>query len=142
MADNITGINNPTGIGSTTAPGNGGFGDTATGLAQTAQEYAGKVSDAALHAKEYVTDKVNIVGELQRLRAQESRSGDFDFRRRRTVAGDFGPRASLIPQRETSSFSIVRKGNCYGHQNGYGAGESPGAARRRRTSSDVGYQAW
>lgn len=62
MADNITGLNNPTSTGSTTTPENGGFGETASVLAQTAQEYAGKVSDAALHAKEYVADKVNVVG--------------------------------------------------------------------------------
>lgn len=36
---------------------------TATNLAQTAQEYAGKVSDAATQARDYVTDKVNIVSD-------------------------------------------------------------------------------
>jgi ElaB/YqjD/DUF883 family membrane-anchored ribosome-binding protein len=64
MADNITGINNPSSTGSTTAPGNGGFGGAAaTGLAQTAQEYAGKVGEAAIQARDYVTDKVGAVGE-------------------------------------------------------------------------------
>jgi ElaB/YqjD/DUF883 family membrane-anchored ribosome-binding protein len=51
-----------TGIG--TAPGNGGFGvESPSSLAQTAGAYAGKVSDAAVQAKEYVTDKVTAVGE-------------------------------------------------------------------------------
>ena len=73
MADNTTtgstsASNTGTGLGS--GPGNGGFTGstgtgtgTATGLAQTAQEYAGKVSDAAIQAKDYVTDKVGVVGD-------------------------------------------------------------------------------
>ena len=73
MAENITagsigGSTTDTGLGS--RPGNGGFGGTtgagtgtATGLAQTAQEYAGKVSDAAIQAKDYVTDKVSVVSD-------------------------------------------------------------------------------
>jgi len=32
-------------------------------LAQTAQEYASKVSDAAVQAKDYVTDKVSVVSD-------------------------------------------------------------------------------
>jgi len=36
---------------------------TATGLAQTAQEYGGKISEAATQAKDYVTDKVGVVGD-------------------------------------------------------------------------------
>ncbi len=36
---------------------------TATSLAQTAQEYAGKVSDVAVQAKDYVTDKVSVVSD-------------------------------------------------------------------------------
>lgn len=35
----------------------------ATGLAQTAQEYGGKITEAATQAKDYVTDKVSVVGE-------------------------------------------------------------------------------
>lgn len=35
----------------------------ATGLAHTAQEYGEKISEAAAHAKEYVSDKVAVVGE-------------------------------------------------------------------------------
>ena len=36
---------------------------TATGLAHTAQEYGDKISDAAAQAKDYVTDKVSVVGD-------------------------------------------------------------------------------
>ena len=36
---------------------------TATGLAQTAQEYGHKVSEAASHARDYVSDKVSVVGD-------------------------------------------------------------------------------
>ena len=71
MADNTTTGSTTasnTGTGLSSGPGNGGFTGstgtgTATGLAQTAQEYAGKVSDAAIQAKDYVTDKVGVVGD-------------------------------------------------------------------------------
>jgi ElaB/YqjD/DUF883 family membrane-anchored ribosome-binding protein len=36
---------------------------TATGLAQTAQEYGQKIAGAASTAKDYVTDKVSVVGD-------------------------------------------------------------------------------
>jgi ElaB/YqjD/DUF883 family membrane-anchored ribosome-binding protein len=36
---------------------------TATGLAQTAQEYGGKISEAATQAKDYVSDKMTVVGD-------------------------------------------------------------------------------
>lgn len=36
---------------------------TATGLAQTAQQYGEKITDAASQAKEYLTDKVGVVGD-------------------------------------------------------------------------------
>jgi ElaB/YqjD/DUF883 family membrane-anchored ribosome-binding protein len=49
---------------STTASGSGGTGaGTATGLAQTAQEYGQKIADAASTAKDYVSDKVSVVGD-------------------------------------------------------------------------------
>jgi ElaB/YqjD/DUF883 family membrane-anchored ribosome-binding protein len=35
----------------------------ATGLAQTAQEYGEKISEAASHAKDYVSDKMSVVGD-------------------------------------------------------------------------------
>lgn len=49
------------GTGSTTGSGTGT--GAATGLAQTAQEYGEKISEAASQAKEYVSDKVTIVGD-------------------------------------------------------------------------------
>ena len=52
-----------TGSGSGTGISAGTGAATATGFAQTAQEYGGKVAEAATHAKEYVTDKVAVVGE-------------------------------------------------------------------------------
>lgn len=64
MADNITSGGGHASTGSISSPGNGGFGGaTATSLAQTAQEYAGKVGEAAVQARDYVTDKVGAVGE-------------------------------------------------------------------------------
>jgi ElaB/YqjD/DUF883 family membrane-anchored ribosome-binding protein len=74
MADNAA--TGTTGSRATTgwSPDNGGLpasaqsaAGAATGLAQTAQEYvqeyAGKVSDAAAQAKDYVTDKVSVVSD-------------------------------------------------------------------------------
>lgn len=43
--------------------GAGAAAGTATGLAQTAQEYGEKISGAATQAKDYVSDKVAVVGE-------------------------------------------------------------------------------
>jgi ElaB/YqjD/DUF883 family membrane-anchored ribosome-binding protein len=43
--------------------GTGAGAATATGLAQTAQEYGGKISEAATQAKDYVSDKVAVVGD-------------------------------------------------------------------------------
>ena len=62
MAEN-TGTTQNTGV--TSNQGNGGFGaeQQVTGLAQTAQEYVGKVGEAATHAKEYVTEKVGAVSD-------------------------------------------------------------------------------
>ena len=54
------GLNTPsTGSNSGTSTGTG----TATALTQTAQDYGQKISDAATHAKEFVTDKVSVVGD-------------------------------------------------------------------------------
>ncbi len=47
----------------TTGSGTGAGAATATGLAQTAQEYGEKISDAASQARDYVSDKVSIVGD-------------------------------------------------------------------------------
>ena len=54
-------------LGSSTmasSTGNGGTGTgTATALAQTAQQYGEKISEVASQAKDYVTDKVGVVGD-------------------------------------------------------------------------------
>jgi len=42
--------------------GSGGTG-TATALSQTAQDYGQRISEAATQAKDYVTDKVSVVGD-------------------------------------------------------------------------------
>ncbi|MGI8734253.1 MAG: hypothetical protein ACR2LM_13255 [Pyrinomonadaceae bacterium] len=53
------GLNTP----GTSNTGTGTATGTATALSQTAQEYGQKISEAATHAKEYVTDKVSVVGD-------------------------------------------------------------------------------
>jgi ElaB/YqjD/DUF883 family membrane-anchored ribosome-binding protein len=64
-----------TGTGSQTgATGNGGAGTgTATALAQTAQQYGEKISEAASQAKDYVSDKVSVVGD----KIKELQNADF-----------------------------------------------------------------
>ena len=51
-----------TGTPATSGASNAGTG-TATALSQTAQEYGQKISDAANYAKDYVSDKVSVVGD-------------------------------------------------------------------------------
>lgn len=48
--------------GTTGQSGSGGTG-TATALSQTAQDYGQRISEAATHAKDYVSDKVSVVGD-------------------------------------------------------------------------------
>lgn len=56
-------INEPT-TGTTGTPGNTGTGTgAATALSQTAQDYGQKITDAATYAKDFVTDKVSVVGD-------------------------------------------------------------------------------
>lgn len=91
MADNATtGTTGTTGeskSGLSSVPGNGGFGagtgtETATGLAQTAQEYAGKVTEAASQARDYVTDKIGIVGDkIKELDFRELTANAKDYAR-------------------------------------------------------------
>jgi ElaB/YqjD/DUF883 family membrane-anchored ribosome-binding protein len=50
------------GSGATATPGSGSAG-TATALSQTAQDYGHKISEAATQAKDYVSDKVSVVGD-------------------------------------------------------------------------------
>jgi len=65
MSQNTSSTNFPGSTGTTgTGSSSGTTGAaTATGLAQTAQEYGEKISDAASQAKEYVSDKVSLVGD-------------------------------------------------------------------------------
>jgi len=48
--------------GTTGQQGSGGTG-TATALSQTAQDYGQRISEVATQAKDYVTDKVSVVGD-------------------------------------------------------------------------------
>lgn len=50
------------GSSGTGTPGSGSTG-TATALSQTAQDYGHKISEAATQAKDYVSDKVTVVGD-------------------------------------------------------------------------------
>lgn len=62
-----TGTSGNTGItgtpGTTGTSGTGAAAGTASALSQTAQEYGQKITDAASHAKDYVSDKVSVVGD-------------------------------------------------------------------------------
>src|SRR5688572_22439644 len=51
-----------TGLGSTSSTGSTGTG-AAPGLAKTAREYGEKITEAATHAKDYVSDKMTVVGD-------------------------------------------------------------------------------
>ena len=74
--------------GTTGTTGTSGTGaGTATALSQTAQEYGQKISDAASHAREYVTDKVSVVGDklkdLQNADLGELAENAKDYARRK-----------------------------------------------------------
>jgi ElaB/YqjD/DUF883 family membrane-anchored ribosome-binding protein len=56
-----TGVHGTTGTTGTTGTGAGT--GTATALSQTAQDYGHKIQEAATHAREYVSDKVSVVGD-------------------------------------------------------------------------------
>ena len=49
--------------GSTGTTGSGTGAGAATALSQTAQEYGQRLTEVATHAKDYVTDKVSVVGD-------------------------------------------------------------------------------
>jgi len=55
-------INEGTTGTTTGTTGNTGTG-TATALSQTAQDYGQRISEAASHARDYVSDKVSVVGD-------------------------------------------------------------------------------
>ncbi len=61
------GATSGTGGGTGLQPGGGSTGTAATpareGIAGTAQEYGQKIADAATQAKDYVSDKVSVVGD-------------------------------------------------------------------------------
>ena len=78
----------PTTPGTTGTTGNAGTGaGTATALSQTAHDYGQKISDAASHAREYVTDKVSVVGDklkdLQNADLGELAENAKDYARRK-----------------------------------------------------------
>jgi len=57
-------IGNTVNAGTTGTTGTPGTGTgAATALSQTAQDYGHKITEAATHAKDYVTDKVSVVGD-------------------------------------------------------------------------------
>jgi ElaB/YqjD/DUF883 family membrane-anchored ribosome-binding protein len=79
------GLNTP-GTGSNTTTGTGTSAGTATALSQTAQDYGQKISEAATQAKDYVTDKVSVVGdklkELQNADLAEVAENAKDYARK------------------------------------------------------------
>lgn len=62
-----------TGGGAGQSAGGGAGAGTATGLAQTAQEYGQKIAGAASTARDYVSDKMSVVGD----KIGELRNKDF-----------------------------------------------------------------
>lgn len=75
-----------TGFGSSTGSSSGTGTGTATALSQTAQEYGHKISEAATQAKDYVSDKVSVVGdklkELQNADLAEVAENAKDYARK------------------------------------------------------------
>ena len=73
-------------IGSAGAGSGSAGAATATALSQTAQEYGHKISEAATQAKEYVSDKVSVVGdkikELQKADLGEIAENAKDYARK------------------------------------------------------------
>ena len=65
MSQNSSSTNFPGTTGTTGSNASSTTGSTgaATGLAQTAQEYGEKISEAASQARDYVSDKVTVVGD-------------------------------------------------------------------------------
>src|SRR5678815_1016410 len=64
--DTTTGSRGTTGTGTTTPGGGAGTGTgtgTGTALSQKANDYGQKISDVATQAKDYVSDKVSVVGD-------------------------------------------------------------------------------
>ncbi|HEU4768989.1 MAG TPA: hypothetical protein VFS77_16510 [Pyrinomonadaceae bacterium] len=76
----------PGSMGTTGTAGTAGTG-AATALSQTAQDYGQKISEVASHAKEYVSDKVSVVGDkikdLQNADLGELAENAKDYARRK-----------------------------------------------------------
>ena len=68
-----SGTSMTTGSGGSSSQGSGAGTGTAAGLAQTAQEYGQKIAGAASTAKEYMSDKMSVVGD----KIGELRNKDF-----------------------------------------------------------------
>jgi len=88
MSQNREGFN-PNSPATNTGTGSGSYGSntgTATGLSQTAQDYGQKISEAATHAKDYVSDRVSVVGdklkELQNADLREVAENAKDYARK------------------------------------------------------------
>jgi ElaB/YqjD/DUF883 family membrane-anchored ribosome-binding protein len=73
--------------GTTGTTGSGAGTGTATALSQTAHDYGQKISEAATHAKDYVADKVSVVGDklkdLQNADLGELAENAKDYARRK-----------------------------------------------------------
>ena len=83
-----TGTSGTMGTSGTTGTGGTGTGaGAATALSQTAQEYGQKISEVATHAKDYVADKVSVVGDkikdLQNADLGELAENAKDYARRK-----------------------------------------------------------
>lgn len=80
------GLSTPGTGSSNTGTGTGSSAGTATALSQTAQDYGHKISEAATQAKDYVTDKVSVVGdkikELQNADLAEVAENAKDYARK------------------------------------------------------------
>jgi ElaB/YqjD/DUF883 family membrane-anchored ribosome-binding protein len=76
----------PGSTGTTGTTGSAGTG-TATALSQTAHDYSQKISEAASHARDYVSDKVSVVGDklkdLQNADLGELAENAKDYARRK-----------------------------------------------------------
>jgi hypothetical protein len=83
--------------GTTGTPGAG----TATALSQTAHDYGQKISEVATQAKDYLGDKVSVVGD-KKLRATKTRPGASDLcgSRSDTWVDYSGPALSRYPTTE------------------------------------------
>lgn len=91
MSQNREGLNPNAPATNTGTSGTGssyGSGSTGTGtaLSHTAQDYGQKISDAATHAKDYVSERVSVVGdklkELQNADLREVAENAKDYARK------------------------------------------------------------